>query len=69
MDCSLGILTATLLSTGIATVALYSFHFLYDFVKLCHQCNFCGTETVDLKRCSRCESVYYCDSQCQKKDW
>lgn len=33
-------------------------------------CDGCGEETAArLKKCSRCESAYYCSSNCQKADW
>jgi predicted Zn-ribbon and HTH transcriptional regulator len=35
-------------------------------------CNYCkkdGYEVKNLKRCGRCKSVFYCNSDCQKKDW
>ena len=37
-----------------------------------HQCNNCckiGVEHGQLKRCSRCQSVWYCSAQCQKGHW
>ena len=33
-------------------------------------CDGCGEETSKrLKKCSRCESAYYCSAACQKADW
>ncbi|KAJ6546074.1 hypothetical protein DFH09DRAFT_1367508 [Mycena vulgaris] len=36
-----------------------------------HACFSClaAAERVDLKRCGRCKVVWYCSSDCQKKDW
>lgn len=31
------------------------------------KCNSCGKESK--MRCGRCQTVYYCDQNCQKKDW
>lgn len=32
-------------------------------------CEFCGSVNSDLKKCSRCKCVSYCNSNCQQKDW
>jgi len=32
-------------------------------------CHVCGKETIRLSSCARCESVYYCGVECQKKHW
>jgi hypothetical protein len=35
-------------------------------------CRACGTSeqiVADMKRCSKCQSVYYCSRQCQEWDW
>lgn len=31
------------------------------------KCNHCGKESK--LRCGKCHSIYYCDQECQKKDW
>jgi hypothetical protein len=33
-----------------------------------HICNVCS-KTENLKKCSKCKSVYYCGYECQKADW
>ena len=33
------------------------------------RCDYCGTEYSGTKSCSRCRSVFYCSSLCQKNDW
>ena len=37
------------------------------------RCKYCRKDlcnkTSPLKHCQKCRSVYYCDAQCQKKDW
>ena len=37
--------------------------------KLCHGCNKAESDTVTLKKCSRCNFYFYCSSECQKKMW
>ena len=32
-----------------------------------NKCSFCGNYSVNLKKCSRCHSVQYCDRECQKE--
>lgn len=32
-------------------------------------CHFCLFSHLQLLRCSRCHTSYYCDQQCQMKDW
>ena len=32
-------------------------------------CTCCGNKKPDMKRCSRCKSVFYCSDACQTKDW
>ena len=32
-------------------------------------CSSCGKKGPDLLKCSACKSVWYCNVQCQKKDW
>ncbi len=32
-------------------------------------CSRCGISSLDLLRCSKCKSVYYCSVACQKLDW
>ena len=34
-----------------------------------NKCQCCGVSSPDLKKCTRCKSVYYCDKVCQKRDW
>jgi hypothetical protein len=42
--------------------------FVFDYIQY-QKCNFCNKESKDNKRCSRCKSVWYCDEECQRKDW
>ncbi|KAG2374560.1 hypothetical protein C9374_010579 [Naegleria lovaniensis] len=35
----------------------------------CANCNKAGTKTAPLKRCSACQSVFYCSSKCQVENW
>lgn len=35
--------------------------------KLCHAC--CKHLEGQMKRCTRCKSVWYCSQTCQKQDW
>lgn len=39
--------------------------FVYKETGVCNQCG----KFPCLKRCSGCQMVYYCDKNCQKKDW
>ena len=32
-------------------------------------CTCCGNKKSNMKRCSRCKSVFYCSDACQTKDW
>ena len=32
-------------------------------------CSFCGEQEMDLLRCGRCKSVFYCSKVCQKQHW
>ena len=32
-------------------------------------CTCCGNRKPDMKKCSKCKSVFYCSSACQAKDW
>ena len=34
-----------------------------------NKCSFCGNYSGNLKKCSRCHSVQYCNRECQKKHW
>lgn len=36
---------------------------------LTRKCAWCGGQGVQLKRCSRCRSVFYCGSKCQRSGW
>ena len=33
------------------------------------KCSFCGKHSEDLKKCSRCRLMQYCNRECQKKHW
>lgn len=35
------------------------------------KCKYCGTRRLpsDIKKCSGCKKVYYCNETCQKKHW
>ncbi|KAH3767642.1 nuclear distribution protein [Pelomyxa schiedti] len=33
------------------------------------RCDACGIRSATLQRCSRCKSVFYCNSTCQLRDW
>lgn len=33
------------------------------------KCNYCSTLSDQLRKCSRCQSVQYCNQECQKKHW
>ena len=33
------------------------------------QCRTCQKNGDNLFRCSKCKDVYYCDQECQRKDW
>mmetsp|Transcript_3582 Transcript_3582/g.7584 ORF Transcript_3582/g.7584 Transcript_3582/m.7584 type:complete len:87 (+) Transcript_3582:3-263(+) len=37
--------------------------------KLCANCGTTPNDSVKLKLCSRCQSVYYCGPACQAKHW
>ena len=32
-------------------------------------CSACYTRRSGLKKCTKCNLVYYCDRECQKNDW
>lgn len=32
------------------------------------KCGYCGSDQAQVK-CAKCKSVFYCDKNCQKKDW
>ncbi len=32
-------------------------------------CAHCKEEKKKMKKCARCQVVYYCSRECQKKDW
>ena len=34
-----------------------------------HQCEECGKRGVNLRRCGRCKSVWYCGKECQRRNW
>jgi hypothetical protein len=34
-----------------------------------HTCNSCKKQGEKFQRCGRCKKVYYCNQDCQKKDW
>jgi len=56
-----------------ATIALGKMEFDktkdVDFDWWTKRCINCNKKNVDLKRCSVCKVVYYCDALCQKDDW
>lgn len=33
------------------------------------QCGYCQKYSKDIKKCSRCKLVLYCNQECQKKHW
>jgi len=35
--------------------------------KTCLFCGQCSSESISLKKCSKCKGVYFCDKECQKK--
>lgn len=39
------------------------------FVKQVHCCNSCQAANVKLLRCGKCSAAFYCNAECQKKDW
>ena len=43
---------------------------LFDLLEEHHKtpCASCG-KTGKLKKCSRCKSIFYCNEDCQQKDW
>ncbi len=43
--------------------------YLIRTVSFLPACNFCNEIRKNLRRCSRCKLVKYCDSKCQKADW
>ncbi|KAJ7193918.1 hypothetical protein GGX14DRAFT_405079 [Mycena pura] len=38
-------------------------------VDLCQQCAKPPPDGTDLKKCSQCQSVFYCSKECQREDW
>lgn len=40
-----------------------------NFGATARKCDYCGAEKQDLKLCSRCRSVSYCNHTCQKMAW
>jgi hypothetical protein len=32
-------------------------------------CDYCFLKNESLKKCSHCKKMYYCDNECQQKDW
>lgn len=32
-------------------------------------CIFCGKHNLNMKTCSSCKLAYYCNKECQIKDW
>jgi hypothetical protein len=32
-------------------------------------CSNCGTKKMSLSKCGRCKKAYYCNADCQRKDW
>ena len=40
-----------------------------DLVGPADKCSYCSTPSDQLRKCSRCQSVQYCNQECQKKHW
>lgn len=63
-----------LVKEAIITTHKYSFFSLNDqgrhITKICNWC-WAGYDTIlnNAMRCGRCRNIYYCSSECQKKDW
>lgn len=34
-----------------------------------HFCSYCSRSSANLKRCGQCREAYYCNADCQTKDW
>ncbi|KAI0697304.1 hypothetical protein C8T65DRAFT_26177 [Cerioporus squamosus] len=34
-----------------------------------YACSWCSCRTAMVRKCSRCQNAWYCDSQCQRADW
>lgn len=34
-----------------------------------HPCTFCCRKNTNLQRCTICKVAFYCNRECQKKDW
>ncbi|CAG2101921.1 unnamed protein product, partial [Medioppia subpectinata] len=34
-----------------------------------NRCDFCFKTNDNLRKCSKCQSMYYCDQKCQRMDW
>uniref|UniRef100_A0A6C0CY46 MYND-type domain-containing protein n=1 Tax=viral metagenome TaxID=1070528 RepID=A0A6C0CY46_9ZZZZ len=39
------------------------------YLNKCNYCNILESTIHTLKRCAQCDSVHYCNQQCQKADW
>ena len=37
--------------------------------KTSKKCHTCLKKDLELTRCSKCKSIYYCSKECQAKDW
>lgn len=42
---------------------------LFKLFPLVKQCNYCGKQSENVKKCSKCFGVEYCDLICQKNHW
>lgn len=52
------------LSNVIDKIGSYKFDLIEYF-----NCNYCGVSSENIKKCSKCISIWYCNDECQNKDW